>query len=278
MNRPVQTSCRSSSEKKICLGAAYRDAFTLVELLIVIGIVAVLASLLLPALTRSREQARSTVCRNNMKQLTYGVFSYAHDKDDNLPTTGPATTKQNYQKRPTDWVVGGPGDIPSKTPSKWNAPNFAFHAETGSIFDYVTGYEREEVFSELDPRVFKTYRCPSTEDLGAALRVNYSLNGYLNPERKLNKGTSDNRSRLKLSSVMAPSEKVLFVNENPYAMADAAFEPVNSYNTAGEMFLMHNRSSNFSFFDGSVLAVVGDAMVDVVKTMNRLDRHFDPLR
>jgi prepilin-type N-terminal cleavage/methylation domain-containing protein/prepilin-type processing-associated H-X9-DG protein len=278
MNRPVTTSCRSSSEKKSCLGAAYRDAFTLVELLTVIGIVAVLASLLLPALTRSREQARSTVCRNNMKQLTYGVFSYAHEKEDELPTTGPATTKQTYQKRPTDWVVGGPGELPSKTASKWTDPKFPFHAESGSIFNYVTDYPREEIFNEADPRVFKSYRCPSSDDIGAALRVNYSLNGYLNPERKLNKNSGFTRGQLRLGWVTAPSEKVLFVNENPFAMSDAAFEPVNKYNTAGEMFLMHNRSANFSFFDGSVVPVQGEAMLDVVKTMNRLDRHFDPLK
>jgi prepilin-type N-terminal cleavage/methylation domain-containing protein/prepilin-type processing-associated H-X9-DG protein len=83
----------------------FKSAFTLIELLVVIAIIAILASLLLPVLSRGRERARVTQCLNNLRQIGLGISLYAGDHQDRFPSTH--VKEENGDLKPTRLAIGG---------------------------------------------------------------------------------------------------------------------------------------------------------------------------
>ena len=79
-----------------------RSAFTLIELLVVVAIIAILASLLLPALARAKMKAKEITCVNNLKQMSLGIRLWAGDQGDKYPWN-------------VDYAKGGSKDSPDWT-------------------------------------------------------------------------------------------------------------------------------------------------------------------
>jgi prepilin-type N-terminal cleavage/methylation domain-containing protein len=118
------------------VGMRKQRAFTLVELLVVIGIIAVLIAVLLPALSRANRQAKMTSCLSNQKQLVLALIMYCQENQSYFP--------------------GGPGD------SKWKDDNGTPQPLTH--FDRLANY---------DPDAFNPYACNQDEQMGPTFLMKY---------------------------------------------------------------------------------------------------------
>jgi prepilin-type N-terminal cleavage/methylation domain-containing protein/prepilin-type processing-associated H-X9-DG protein len=101
--------------------AAARTAFTLVELLVVIGVIAILVGILLPALSKARKQANEIQCMNNMRQFGIGLQAYVAQSFGALPGegygdgTGPGSKSIGIWSNPAYWWNALPLTATNKT-------------------------------------------------------------------------------------------------------------------------------------------------------------------
>lgn len=129
------------------------SAFTLIELLVVTGIIAILAALLLPALTRAKALAQSVKCKSNLRQIGLGLRMYVDDssiypqiRQRGTPWSGWAPALNAYLKQPLVWRNGGnltdenfipqPGGVflcPSDKRTKWHGAGGSYGYNSAGI-------------------------------------------------------------------------------------------------------------------------------------------------
>ena len=224
-------------------------AFTLIELLVVISIIALLVSILMPALNKARMQATSAVCLSNIKQLSTGWFMYAMENEDTIPKANfDYRGATDYKGSWISWARDENGNYMSPT-------------QTSPIVedaDEIRGIRAGSLIKYIDAP--EAYHCPG-ERLskrkgpdGSGVFVSYvvpdCLNGVYNQYIQITK----------LTKIKTPAEKYNFVEsaeernynaEGHFVLGSPDLPQTNGiWHWWGPMAVNHGRRSNLGFCDG----------------------------
>ncbi len=207
-------------------------AFTLIELLVVIAIIAILAAMLLPALSRAKMKAQATSCLSNTRQLQLCWTMYADDNRERIPDN-PASGGT------AGWILGNMRNAA-------DAVNTAL-IKSGVLFPY--------------NKNVSIYRCGGDQRRaivsGLSFRVrSYSMNCYMNGEdiSNIKLGSSGFHVNRKLGDITTPKpvDSFVFVEESENTIDDGHFGTLGQdtafrwYNIPAQW----HGGANFSFADG----------------------------